>query len=269
MTRQRENLEQQFADQERSAQRELERLRSKVAQAESKIDYARKAEALYSELRTERRIDRLQYEQASATLAQEQLELAAVHATLAKTQAELELANSQLTAQQAQLAEREAMLSQQGADLARARDQLQLQIQQSTLLAPFAGTVGALAESAVGSVLPEGSWVMTLLPMQVPEFQARFGVRTAGGRIAPGQLAQIELFALPWVEHGTLPAQVLRVGQLPQDDHIEVVFALQAQAPILEQIEQGLQGRVRVEVGSLTLAQRFMRLLSLSPQGAI
>jgi len=269
VTVQRQNLEQQFVDQQRSAQREVERLRSKIAQAESKIDYARKAEALYAQLRTERRIDRLQYDQASATLAQEKLELEAVRATLAKTQAELELTNSQITAQQAQLKEREAMLAQQAADLGRARDQLQLQIQQSTLIAPFAGTVGALAESAAGSVLPVGSWVMTLLPMQAPEFQARFGVRNAGGRIAPGQLAQIELFALPWVEHGTLPARVLRVGQLPQDDHIEVVFALQAQAPILEQVEQGLQGRVRVEVGSLTLAQRFMRLLSLSPQGAI
>ena len=161
------------------------------------------------------------------------------------------------------------MLAQQGSELVRTRDQLQLQIRQSTLVAPFAGTVGALADSAVGSVLPVDSWVLTLLPMQEPEFKARFAVRNAGGRIAPGQPAQIELFALPWVEHGTLPARVLRVGQVPSDDHIEVVFALQALGALRERVQQGLQGRVRVEVGALTLGQRFMRLLSLSPEPTI
>lgn len=267
-----EGLRAQWLDQQRSAQQELERLRSKVAQAQSKIGYARKAEALYGQLRTERRIDKLQYEQAAATLAQEQLELGAVNATLAKTQAELELADSQNNAQQAQLEERQALLAQQGADLARVRDQLLLQVERSTLLAPFAGTVGALAESGEGSVLPLDSWVLTLLPMQAPEFKARFPVRNAGGRIAPGQPAQIELYALPWVEHGTLSAEVLRVGQVPNGDHIEVVFALQTLAPqsaLFEQLQQGLQGRVRVEVGALTLAQRFMRLLSLSPEPSI
>lgn len=269
---QREGLRTQWLEQQRSAQQELARLRSKIAQAQSKIEYARKAEALYGQLRTERRIDKLQYEQAAATLAQEQLELGAVNATLAKTQAELELTDSQNSAQQAQLEEREALLAQQGADLARARDQLLLEVERSTLLAPFAGTVGALAESAKGSVLPLDSWVLTLLPMQAPQFKARFPVRNAGGRIAPGQPAQIELYALPWVEHGTLAAEVLRVGQVPNDDHIEVVFELQASTPqsaLFEQLQQGLQGRVRVEVGALTLAQRFMRFLSLSPEPSI
>lgn len=266
VAKQRAGLAVQWADQQRTAEQEIQRLQSKVAQAHSKIEYARKAEALYAQLRTERRIDKLQYEQAAATLAQEQLELGAVEATLAKTRAELELTQTQIESQRAELAERLALLTQQGNDLARARDQLQLQIEQSTLVAPFAGTVGALADIAVGTVLPRDSWVLTLLPMQTPEFKARFPVRNAGGRIAPGQLAQIELFALPWVEHGTLAAEVLRVGQVPSDDHIEVVFALQPQGLLRTQLQQGLQGRARVEIGALTLGQRFLRLLSLSPE---
>ncbi len=272
---QRQALVAELSDAQQGAAQEIEQLRTRRQQTLSKIDYARKAAALYRELRSERRIDRLQYEEAAATLAQEELELAAVSSELGQAIADKDLGASQSVTQQAALQERHALLQQQATDLQREIDQLQRQISQANLVAPTAAVVGDLAPLAVGSLLPKDQWAMTLIPEQPPEFRAKFPQRFAGGQVQVGQPAQIELFAFPWGEYGTVPAAVARVGRVASNGLVEVVFSFELGdvAPLQHQqlrsrIQQGLQGRVRVEVGSMTLMQRFLQLLSRSPAQA-
>ncbi len=235
---------------------------SRRRQALSRIDYAKKAQALYAQLRSERRIDKLQYEEAVANLAQEELELKALEAEVAQLRAQRQLTGARVQGGSEELRAQVAEQERVAAKLQGEIRQLELEIEDALVRAPTAATVGAIADIAVGGVPGEQAWLLTLVPEQSSEFRAYFDAQQAGGRIQPGQPARIALTALPWVEHGTHGAEVVRVASVPKDDRLEVILSLDTADSLHASVRQGYKGRVSVEVSSLTLMQRFWRLLS-------
>ncbi len=261
-------LDPKLAKELESLANELKQAQSRRQQALSRIEYAQKAEALYAQLRSERRIDRLQYEEALANLAQERLELQSLDAQIARLDSRASLARSAVGGERESLRAQVAELARQAADLRGSIESLERDLAQTEVKAPTAAKVGALAEIGTGSVPGEDAWLLTLVPAQGSEFRAQFDAQVAGGRIQPGQSARIALHVLPWVEHGELPARVLRVASLPTEDRLEVVLGMDVEHPLHALVRQGYEGRANVDVESMTLLQRLLRLLSFTPDAA-
>ena len=241
--------------------RALEGLDARAGEIRAAIEYAVNAEKLYSELRTERRIDALEYARAKSTLEQNQMQLQALQAEANEVQANRRLAISRSETEQAQLTREQARLRGEISQITPEQQRLQKRIDELKVRAPFSGEIGAIARISPGQRVTIGEWLMTLVPDREYEFQATFAAIEAAGRIESGQKARIQFHALPWTEYGTLDATVLRVGSEERDAAVRVDFALERDSALATYLDHGLKGQVVVQINQATLAQRLLNLL--------
>ena len=207
--------------------RALEGLDARAGEVRAAIEYAANAEKLYTELRTERRIDALEYARAKSTLEQNQMQLQALQTEANEVQANRRLAISRSETEQAQLTREQARLRGEISQIMPEQQRLQKRFDELKVPAPFSGEIGAIARVSPGQRVAIGEWLMTLVPDREYEFQATFAAIEAAGRIESGQKARIQFHTLPWTEYGTLDATVLRVGSEERDAAVRVDFALE------------------------------------------
>lgn len=245
-----------------SLDRSLERLQARMGETNALIEHAMNAERLYSELRTERRIDALEYSRAKSELEAQRQKLQEQVAEANELRAQRQLAISRNETLRAQLQREQAGISGDIAELEAEVRRLNNRIEELQVRAPFPGEIGAIARLSPGQSLTPGDWVMTLIPEQAYEFRATFSAREAAGRIEPGQRARVQFYALPWTEYGTLDARVIRVASEERDAEVRVDLDLDMTTPLAEQLDHGLKGQVVIQIHEATLARRLLNLLS-------
>lgn len=239
----------------------IDRLRARLGESEARVEHAVTAERLYGELRSERRIDALQYSQARSNLEQSRKSLQAEQAELREKAASKQLAIDQRVTTRARLGRELARLTGEVAELAPRIAQLERRVTDLSVRAPFAGAVGAMAGLAAGQTLEPGTWMLTLVPQRGLEFEAHFSAEDAAGRVATNQVARIEFFALPWTQYGLIDAKVTRVGTEERDDRVRVYLQLDEGDELYDRLAHGLKGRATVMIEETTLARKLVNLL--------
>ncbi len=138
-------------------------------------------------------------------------------------------------------------------------ERLTLVIERSTIRAPFAGMLGAVAPVRPGGVLSVGDVVATVVPDGTLQVAARYPAASIG-RIVPGQRAQIRLDAFPWTSYGAVPARVERVGSELQDGFIRVELSLTAETGGIA-LAHGMTGQVEIQVEQTSPVDLLARTL--------
>ncbi|NJN52276.1 MAG: hypothetical protein HC809_11440, partial [Gammaproteobacteria bacterium] len=141
--------------------RAMDRLRARIGETQARIEHAQTAERLYGELRSEKRIDALQYSEARSNLEQSHKVLEAERAELKEKEAAKQLAFSRRTSLLAGLERDLAALAGEIAELEPKVRQLERRIADMRIQATFAGEVGAMASLAVGQTYAPGDWLLT------------------------------------------------------------------------------------------------------------
>lgn len=104
------------------------------------------------------------------------------------------------------------------------RDALQLALRQATVVAPVAGTVEAMLVKP-GDVLQAGQPVGKLIPGGVPLRVVSFLSERDRASVRLGDAARLELDQLPYGQHGTLRARVVRIADdLASDFEVREAF---------------------------------------------
>ena len=252
----------ELADRLATHDRGLDRLGARIEQTKARIEYSVAAERIYAKMRSERQIDELKYREAISALQQDRMELQALDSEVSELEANRQLAQSQWDSEFARLRREASRLDGELAEERPPIAQIERRISDLTVEAPFDGVVEALAPGiTAGQVLPLNSWILTVAPEERFEFEATFLSSQAAGRISTGQSAEIEFFALPWTQFGTLDASVVRVGNEERDGNIDVAVAMDESQPLFAQVTHGLEGRVTVSVRSATLLQKLLQLI--------
>ncbi len=239
----------------------MDRLRARLGESVARVEHAETAERLYGELRSERRIDALQYSQARSNLEQSRKSLQAEQAELREKSASKQLAIDQRATTRARLQRELARLTGEVAELAPRIVQLERKVADLSVRAPFAGEIGAMAGLAAGQTLEPGTWMLTLVPQRGFEFEAHFSAQDAAGRVEANQIARIEFFALPWTQYGLIEAKVTRVGSEERDDRVRVYLQLDERDELYDRLAHGLKGRATVMLEETTLARKLVNLL--------
>ncbi len=241
--------------------RAMERLRARIGETQARVEHALTAERLYGELRTERRIDALQYSEARSNLEQARKSLEAEQAELREKAASKSLAMNRRARLTARLEREAARLEGELAELDPRIRQLERRVADLSVRAPFAGDVGAMANLGPGQTVEPGAWMLTIVPRRGYDFEAHFVAADAAGRVKTGQVARVEFFALPWTQYGMLNANVKRVGSEERDGRVRVDLELDQDADLYRAIAHGLKGRATVLIEETTLAQKLVNLL--------
>lgn len=179
---------------------------------------------------------------------------------IARTRAELREQLSTLRVELARLDRDEAelrnALSTRLATLAR----LDHEIDRHVVRAPMAGTLGGVAPLSVGALLEHGTPVAHVVPDGPLRVVGRF-TPAAVGRIRPGQPARMRLHGYPWIEYGSLQAEVVAIASETDGGLVRIECALRPWADSPIPVEHGLVGVLEVEVEAvspLTLLLRTM-----------
>ncbi len=153
------------------------------------------------------------------------------------------------------LFELEASELELGAVAARIERELSLH----TLRAPVAGRIGDVTGVRVGEVIEIREHLGTVIPAGDVRIVAEFAPHRALGRIQPGQRAQLRLEGFSWVQYGTVPATVERVGKEPRNDTVRVELSLSEPKAFPVPLSHGLPGTLEVEVERLSPAALVLR----------
>ena len=79
------------------------------------------------------------------------------------------------------------------------------------------------------------------------------------GRIQPGQQAKLRLSGFSWVQYGSVPATVNRVGKEPHNGTIRVELTLDQPDAFPVSLSHGLPGTLEVEVERISPAALVLR----------
>jgi membrane fusion protein (multidrug efflux system) len=170
--------------------------------------------------------------------------------------AELRARDSSRRARREQIARQHAELD---GDLAAARaevERLSYEVEQMTIRAPVAGTLGDVSPLQPGAVVSAGDVIATVVPAGELQIVAAFPP-DAIGRIAPGQRAHLRLDSFPWTQYGTVAARVTRVGNELREGAIRVELAPSASPRFV--LRHGMTGTVDVEIERVTPGAMLLR----------
>lgn len=138
-------------------------------------------------------------------------------------------------------------------------DRLEQEVENYIIRAPISGTIGEMLEIKPGSVVSLGEKLVSLVPAGEVMIVAHFSRQAAVGRISPGQKAEMRLDAYPWMQFGTVKAQVASVGSESTNGKVRVDLTLQAQDNPKFSIRHGLTGWVEVEVNRIRPMDLILR----------
>ncbi len=138
-------------------------------------------------------------------------------------------------------------------------DRLEQEVENYIIRAPISGTIGEMLEIKPGSVVSLGEKLVSLVPAGEVMIVAQFSKQEAVGRISPGQTAEMRLDAYPWMQFGTVKAQVANVGSESNNGKVRVDLSIQSQHDARFSIRHGLTGAVEVEVNQIRPVELILR----------
>jgi multidrug resistance efflux pump len=271
--------------------REIELLRSRVADVQAEIDSVAAlaassrdaAQASVKEAQAERRRQRSQRAQASrdsrraARLAKQGLVAAAdaerARGIAAATGAELD-AQTQRVAQAglrahgsalelaARLSRLRRELHEGEAEVSRRTmllGELEHDLELHTIRASAAGRIGELRPLALGSVVALGTRLGSLVPRQSLRVLSFFAPEEAFGWIRSGQPARIRLRGFPSTQYGSLEARVAAVAGEVQEGKLRVELELVRPEEFPLDLQHGLPAQAEVEVDRLSPLDLVLR----------
>ena len=127
------------------------------------------------------------------------------------------------------------------------------------LRAPVSGRIGDLVSLRVGEVIDVQQHLGTVIPEGEVRVVAEFAPHRAIGRIRPGQGAKLRLQGFSWVQYGSVPATVRRVGSEPQNGTVRVELSLDDADAFPVSLSHGLPGTLEVEVERVSPAALVLR----------
>jgi multidrug resistance efflux pump len=132
-------------------------------------------------------------------------------------------------------------------------------IDRRTVRASVSGHVGDVADVRPGAYVREGDKLGAIVPAGDLKVVAEFLPAAAAGRIRSGQTARVRLEGYPWIEYGTLPANVTRVGSELRAGRIRVELSVPPSGSTTIPMEHGLPGSAEIEVERVTPATLVLR----------
>ena len=138
-------------------------------------------------------------------------------------------------------------------------DGLEYDLSLHTVRAPVSGRIGDRLRLRVGEFVEKGVHLGTVIPPGEVRVVAEFAPERALGRIQPGQQAKLRLSGFSWVQYGSVPATVSRVGKEPQNGTVRVELALDEPDAFPVALSHGLPGTLEVEVERISPAALVLR----------
>lgn len=132
------------------------------------------------------------------------------------------------------------------------------QIEQHTLRAEVAGTLGGVVPLQPGAVLARGAVVAVVIPDARLRIVARFAPASVG-RIRPGQPVRMRLDGFPWTEYGSLRGEVEAIASEVEEGLVRVEVSLAEDPQSRIPAEHGLVGAVEVTVETVSPAALLLR----------
>jgi membrane fusion protein (multidrug efflux system) len=136
---------------------------------------------------------------------------------------------------------------------------LEYDVSLHTIRAPVSGRIGDRLSLRVGEFVEKGVHLGTVIPSGEVRVVAEFAPDRALGRIFPGQQAKLRLAGFSWVQYGSVPATVSRVGKEPQNGTVRVELALDEPEAFPVALSHGLPGTLDVEVERISPAALVLR----------
>lgn len=124
---------------------------------------------------------------------------------------------------------------------------LQTALQRTRIIAPTAGTIGAIADLGTGAVVENAAWLLTLVPDTAFEIEAHFDTR-ALGQLQLGQIGRLRLDSFPWASYGLVAAKLSRLGVETGNGLTLARFEIAADPSQVIPLQNGLVGQLEVEV---------------------
>lgn len=138
-------------------------------------------------------------------------------------------------------------------------ERLKQEIEYRIIRAPAAGKIGDLVQLQIGTVINVGEKLGTIVPKSELKIVADFPPESVFGRIHPGQAGRMRLDGFPWMQFGTVVAQVSRVGSEIRDNLVRVEFTPNLVQPPKIQLQHGLPGSIEVSVEEVSPAVMVLR----------
>jgi len=138
-------------------------------------------------------------------------------------------------------------------------DGLEYDLSLHTVRAPVSGRIGDRLSLRVGEFVEKGVHLGTVIPSGDVRVVAEFAPDRALGRIQPGQPAKLRLAGFSWVQYGSVPATVDRVGKEPQNGTVRVELTLDEPDAFPVALSHGLPGMLEVEVERISPAALVLR----------
>ncbi|MGE0549808.1 MAG: HlyD family secretion protein [Kofleriaceae bacterium] len=152
-----------------------------------------------------------------------------------------------------------AILDGRGAQQAAVIARLEHEIERRRIRAPVAGRIAEHRPLQVGAYIAASEPIASIVPAGELTLIAQFPPETAIGRFRAGQPARMRLDAFPWIQYGSLTAQVLRVAAEPRDRTVRVELAIERDPSFTVPLQHGMTGAVEIvveRVSPLTLIMR-------------
>jgi len=138
------------------------------------------------------------------------------------------------------------------------KNSLEFEIARRTIRAPVSGSLGDVTILHAGSFVPQGVKLCAVVPEDGLKVVAEFPLRSVG-RVHSGQPGRLRLLAFPWIEYGSVPVTVTRVGTESTEGDVRVELAIASQHGNVIPIQHGLTGSVQVEVENVSPAGFALR----------
>lgn len=132
-------------------------------------------------------------------------------------------------------------------------------VARSLVRAPIAGRVGEMASVNAGMYVHPGDRLFSIVPGGDLRAVANFLPSDALGRVRPGQSARLRLEGFPWMQYGTVPATVTRVGSEVRDGRVRVELAIHPDPSSAIPMQHGLPALAEVDVDRITPARLVLR----------
>jgi membrane fusion protein (multidrug efflux system) len=139
---------------------------------------------------------------------------------------------------------------------------LNFEIQNHQVRSPVTGQVGEIIPLQVGTYVSAGEKLATIVPQSELSIVADFPPEAVLGRVHPGQHARMRLDGFPWMQFGTIPATVRRVGSEIRNNFVRVEFIPEKSSLPQIKLQHGLPGTIEVYIEEVSPAILVLRTAS-------
>lgn len=136
---------------------------------------------------------------------------------------------------------------------------LEERIEKDSIRSPVSGHIGEVASVNAGAFVQPGARLFSVVPDGELKAVADFAPADALGRVTAGQPARLRLTGFPWMQYGTVPATVKRVGGEVRDGRVRVELSIAAPPASPIPMQHGLPATCEIDVERVTPMQVVLR----------